>query len=108
MTTGATPFSLPAAAFIDPYGAATHEVFNQPVELGDYNLYDSDLALMEAVTREGAGWATNALVAFGAKAGSAEFSSLARSPTGIRPTSTPTTAMAGASTSSVSIPHTTR
>ena len=23
---------------LDPYGAATHEVFNQPVELADYNL----------------------------------------------------------------------
>ena len=24
---------------LDPYGAVTHEVFNQPVELADYNLY---------------------------------------------------------------------
>ena len=58
---------------LDPYGAVTHEVFNQPVELGDTNLYDSDAALKEAVARECAGWASDALGAFGARAGSAEF-----------------------------------
>jgi putative acyl-CoA dehydrogenase len=58
---------------LDPYGAATHEVFNQPVELTDYNLYASDSALKEAVKREGAGWAADALDAFGARAGSAEY-----------------------------------
>src|ERR1700722_8628521 len=42
---------------LDPYGAVTHEVLNQPVELVDTNLYDSDIALKEAVQREGAGWA---------------------------------------------------
>src|SRR5271165_3635715 len=57
---------------LDPYGAATHEVFNQPVELTDYNLYDSDAALKEAVRREGAAWATSGLEAFGARAGSAD------------------------------------
>ena len=51
---------------LDPYGAVTHEVINQPVELVDSNLYDSDAALKEAVQREGAGWASNALGAFGA------------------------------------------
>ena len=58
---------------LDPYGAVTHEVFNQPVELADYNLYDSDVALKEAVRREGAGWATGGLEAFGARAGSADY-----------------------------------
>ena len=58
---------------LDPYGAVTHEVFNQPVELVDTNLYDSDIALKEAVQREGAGWAMDGLEAFGARAGSAEF-----------------------------------
>ena len=58
---------------LDPYGAVTHEVFNQPVELVDYNLYGSDAALKEAVKREGAAWATGGLEAFGARAGSAEF-----------------------------------
>src|ERR1700677_3847463 len=55
---------------LDPYGAVTHEVFNQPVELADINLYGSDAALKEAVQREGAGWASDALEAFGARAGS--------------------------------------
>ncbi len=58
---------------LDPYGAATHEVINQPVELSDYNLYDSDAALKEAVRREGAVWATSGLDAFGARAGSADY-----------------------------------
>ena len=58
---------------LDPYGAVTHEVVNQPVELVNTNLFDSDIALKEAVAREGAGWANNALGAFGARAGSSEF-----------------------------------
>ena len=58
---------------LDPYGAATHEVTNQPVELSDYNLFDSDAALKEAVKRERAAWATSGLEAFGARAGSAEY-----------------------------------
>src|SRR5574337_1429754 len=58
---------------LDPYGAVTHEVFNQPVELTDFNLFASDAALMEAVRREGAGWAMDGLDKFGARAGSAEF-----------------------------------
>ena len=53
----------------DPYGAATHEVFNQPAELVDTNLYAADAALKEAVRREGAAWADDGLVAFGARAG---------------------------------------
>jgi putative acyl-CoA dehydrogenase len=67
------PSPSPAPAGLDPYGAATHEVINQPVELTDYNLYDCDAALKEAVRREGAEWAANALGAFGARAGSAEY-----------------------------------
>ena len=31
-------------------------VFNQPPSLEDYNLFDSDCALREAVNREGGGW----------------------------------------------------
>ena len=57
---------------LDPYGAVTHEVFNQPVELTDCNLFDSDAALKEAVKREGAAWAADSLTVFGARAGSAE------------------------------------
>ena len=58
---------------LDPYGAVTHEVFNQPVELADYNLFASDAALKEAVKREGAAWAIDKLGGFGARAGSVEF-----------------------------------
>src|SRR5579864_8325019 len=58
---------------LDPYGAVTHEVFNQPVELAGFNLFASDAALVEAVKREGAEWAAEGLDKFGARAGSAEF-----------------------------------
>ena len=57
---------------LDPYGAVTHEVFNQPVELADYNLFEADAALKEAVRREGAAWAAEGLTAFGARVGSAK------------------------------------
>lgn len=39
----------------------THEVFNQPPPLADYDLFASDRPLAEAVTREGAGWAVGGL-----------------------------------------------
>ena len=51
---------------------ATHDVFNQPPPLVDYNLYEGDAALREAVAREGAGWAEAKLGAFGKRLGSAE------------------------------------
>ena len=72
MTLAATDRNDNPAA-LDPYGAATHEVINQPFELADYNLYDSDAALKEAVAREGAGWAADGLGAFGGAAGSAAY-----------------------------------
>jgi putative acyl-CoA dehydrogenase len=53
--------------------ADTHEVINVGRELVDYNAYLQDAALQEAVAREGAGWAREALVAFGALAGSADY-----------------------------------
>ncbi len=52
---------------------ATHEVINQPPALIDYNVYESDAALMAAVQREGAVWAEEGIRAFGAKMGGAEF-----------------------------------
>ena len=51
----------------------THEVVNQPPFLRDYNLYDSDLPLREALARENADWAAERVGAFGAQLGSAEF-----------------------------------
>lgn len=57
----------------DPFGAVTHEVFNQPTELADLNLFSSDAALHEVVQREGAEWAQPDLIRFGAIAGSANY-----------------------------------
>ena len=50
-------------------GYATHEVFNQPPPLEGYNPFTADAALQEAVSREGAGWAAEALAAFGERTG---------------------------------------
>ena len=51
---------------------ATHEVFNQAHPLVNYNVFASDTALSEAVTREGGAWGLEDLKAFGALVGSAE------------------------------------
>ncbi len=51
--------------------AHTHEVFNQSRPLVDYNAYDNDTALREAVQRHGASWAGESLSAHGAVTGSA-------------------------------------
>ncbi len=51
---------------------STHEVFNQPPPLQDYNPFTADAALREAVSREGAGWAADALATFGELTGRAE------------------------------------
>jgi len=45
--------------------AATHEVLNQPPPLEGYNLFEQDRALVEALTREGAEWATERVAALG-------------------------------------------
>ena len=47
----------------------THEVENQPVPLRDYNVWQTDTALREAVAREGADWAGEHLAEYGALAG---------------------------------------
>lgn len=49
----------------------THEVENQPVALRDYNVWESDTALRDAVAREGADWAQDHLTEYGALAGGA-------------------------------------
>jgi putative acyl-CoA dehydrogenase len=51
--------------------AATHEVFNQPPPLIDYDVAD-DPALLDALAREEAGWAAGDVRALGRLAGSAE------------------------------------
>jgi putative acyl-CoA dehydrogenase len=51
---------------------ATHEVLNQPPPLEGYDVFGQDQALVEALHRDGAGWAEDQLHALGALAGSAE------------------------------------
>ena len=55
------------------YMADTHEVINVSSELQDYNLYLQDVALREAVAREGASWANESLSTFGEKTGTAAY-----------------------------------
>ncbi|MCK0511712.1 isovaleryl-CoA dehydrogenase [Aromatoleum buckelii] len=55
----------------------THEVFNQVPVLSDWNLFDTDIALREAVVREGAGWHAEALHGQGEVLGSADTQRLA-------------------------------
>lgn len=50
----------------------THSVINQPPPLENYNLFDTDRALVEGVAREGAAWASEKIRAFGAQMGNAE------------------------------------
>ncbi|HEX5126288.1 MAG TPA: isovaleryl-CoA dehydrogenase, partial [Rhodocyclaceae bacterium] len=50
----------------------THTVFNQVPVLQDYNLFTTDIALHDAVVREGAGWHGTALSRYGAQLGGAE------------------------------------
>lgn len=47
----------------------THEVTNQPPPLAPYDAYATDRALQEGLTREGAGWAADAVAAYGPIAG---------------------------------------
>lgn len=58
---------------VSNFWAETHVVENQPPALHDYNLYAQDVALREAVAREGAAWAEADLQAFGALTGSREM-----------------------------------
>ncbi|AXE35725.1 acyl-CoA dehydrogenase family protein [Chromobacterium phragmitis] len=55
----------------------THAVSNQYDELQDYNLFDTDPALKEALARAGAGWATGWLATYGERLGRAETFELA-------------------------------
>jgi putative acyl-CoA dehydrogenase len=53
--------------------SATHEVTNQPPPLEDYNVFESDRALVEGLRREGAGWAEQRTSEIGALAGSSRL-----------------------------------
>ena len=52
--------------------AATHEVANQATPLEDYNTFEADRVLIEALRREGGDWAEPRVSEVGAFAGSAE------------------------------------
>lgn len=56
----------------------THTVFNQPAPLNNSNLFLSDGALCEAVSREGAGWDSDLLASIGQQLGTAESLELGR------------------------------
>ncbi|MGZ5267614.1 MAG: acyl-CoA dehydrogenase family protein [Caldimonas sp.] len=56
--------------------ADTHEVVNVSHELVDFNAYLQDIALQEAVRREGAAWAHDDLAALGKLTGSADYLAL--------------------------------
>ncbi|ECV3197170.1 isovaleryl-CoA dehydrogenase [Salmonella enterica subsp. enterica serovar Infantis] len=56
----------------------THTVFNQPAPLNNSNLFLSDGALCEAVSREGAGWDSDPLASIGQQLGTAESLELGR------------------------------
>lgn len=66
---------LDAAA---PPRSETHEVFNQPPPLEDYDPYALDAPLQEAVARGGADWATDRLQELSQRVGSAEMIELGR------------------------------
>jgi putative acyl-CoA dehydrogenase len=59
-------------------GFGNHEVANQPPPLVDYNLFEADRPLVEAVRREGAEWAAERIAAVGAYAGSEQAQALGR------------------------------
>jgi putative acyl-CoA dehydrogenase len=55
-----------------------HEVANQPPPLVDYNVFEADRPLVEAVRREGAEWATERIATVGAYAGGEHAQTLGR------------------------------
>src|SRR5580704_11911358 len=57
---------------VSQVASETHRVENQPPALENYNLFSSDVALREAVAREGGGWGFDRLSRFGAVVGSAQ------------------------------------
>jgi putative acyl-CoA dehydrogenase len=65
--------------------AATHEVTNQPPPLEEYNAFDLDPALAEAMRREGAGWAVERARSLGVAVGSARVIGWARDANRHRP-----------------------
>src|SRR3546814_7570869 len=63
----------------------THQVINQVPELCDYNLYETDIVLREAVLREGAKERDKALDDYGALLGGGDVMELARLANSVKP-----------------------
>ncbi|MGI9556360.1 MAG: acyl-CoA dehydrogenase family protein [Solirubrobacterales bacterium] len=59
-------------ATIERTPEGTHAVTNQTEPLQDYNVYEADRPLVEAVRREGGDWATKRIASVGALAGQAD------------------------------------
>ena len=59
-------------------GVRTHEVTNQPPPLVDYNVFEADRVMVEAVKREGADWAVDRISAVGEVAGRVDVIELGR------------------------------
>ena len=76
--------------------AMTHAVTNQPPPLAGYDAAD-DQALLEALHREGAGWAEPDIRASAARQAPSRPRNTAASPTRARPGCAPTTVTATAS-----------
>src|SRR5579859_7203180 len=75
---GSREDSMPAFDASHRAAFETHEVTNQAPPLTDLDLFGTDRALVEAVTREGADWALPGLHSFGTRLGSAETIELGR------------------------------
>ena len=65
-------------ATVERSSSGTHEVANQPPPLSDYNVFEADRPLVEAVEREGADWARERITAVGEFAGSERAQELGR------------------------------
>ena len=63
---------------LDPHAYATHEVFNQPPALADYDAYAADPVLQSVIGTFGAEWAAPKLHEAGRAVGSAHVQELAR------------------------------
>jgi putative acyl-CoA dehydrogenase len=61
-----------------PGSQEAQEVFNQPSPLVDYNVFEADRPLVEAVRREGGEWAQQRIAAVGELAGSERAQALGR------------------------------
>ena len=68
--------AAPGRVAEDAAAYSTHEVLNQATALENYNVFEADTVLSEAVEREGADWAIGALSELGAICGRADVKQL--------------------------------